>query len=205
MKRNLFLFAILLLLTAGIEVQGQKITLESGSLAQIKNEKSLNFEFAFDKMAIGELATEAEYTERKVKEHNDKEPGKGDQWLVEWNDNKTILFGPSLVTAFNKMVKKAGVTGNEGETGAKYTFLVTTTFIEIGFTGWSYANKPSEVNLTITVYEGANRDKEIAVLKLEGAKSTEGDYSYTSGRRIASAYKTAGYGLGKFLMKNAFK
>lgn len=205
MKKSNAILVIMLLSIMNFGLKAQKISVVKGDLGLLKNEKLLNVEFAYDKMAIGQLPTESEYTAKKVKEHNDKTPGKGDQWLVEWNDNKPIKFEPSFIEGFTKATKKFKVVMGKKESSARYTLLISTTFLEIGFTGWSYANKAAEINLLITIYEGNDREKEIAVINVEGAQSTKGDYSYTSGVRIASAYTTAGLSLGKFLVKQVYK
>ncbi len=201
MKKTYAIQVIILFLLMGFNLNAQKIEVIKGDLSFLKSVKLLNVEFNYDKMTVGQLPSEGEYTAKKVKETNDKEAGKGDQWLTEWNDNKTIKFEPAFITSFNKALKKYGVTLGKKETSAKYTLNVSTTFMEIGFTGWSYAKKNSELHLLLTFYEGNNHDKEIAVVKLVDVPGTAGDYSYTSGVRIASAYTQAGKSFGKYLVK----
>ncbi|MCX6245866.1 MAG: hypothetical protein NTU98_14315 [Bacteroidetes bacterium] len=204
MKKLFAIQVIILFVLMTFNLHAQKIEVVKGDLSILKSEKLLNAEFTYDQMAIGQLPNEAEYTAKKVKEHNDKEPGKGNQWLTEWNDNKPIKFEPAFITSFNKYTKKYGVVIGKKETSAKYTVKVSTIFLEIGFTGWSYANKPSEINLLFTFYEGNNPEKEIAVVRINGVKSTAGDYSYTSGVRIASAYTEAGKAFGKYMAKTVY-
>jgi hypothetical protein len=204
MKKTYAIHVVVLLVLMTLNLRAQKFQVVKGDLGFLKNEKLLNVEFSWDKMAVGTLPTEAEYTAKKVKEHNDKEPGKGDKWLIEWNDNKSIKFAPSFITNFNKNVKKYGVVMGENETTAKYTVNVSTTFLEIGFTGWSYAKKNAEINLVITFYEGTNHEKELATVKVDGVPGVTGDYSYTSGVRIGSAYIEAGKQFGKFLAKTVY-
>jgi hypothetical protein len=203
MKKTYAIQVIIIFILMTFNLNAQKVEVVKGDLRFLKNEKLLNVEFSYDKMTIGELPSE--YTAKKVKEHNDKEPGKGDQWLTEWNDNKTIKFEPAFISSFMKATKKYGVTIGKNEASAKYTVNVSTVFMEIGFTGWSVAKKDSEIHLVLTFYEGNNHDKEIATVNLTESKGNAGDYSYTSGVRIAAAYTEAGKSFGKFLDSKVYK
>lgn len=207
MKKGLLFFA-LLILSVTISLKGQEDTqvlLVSGELTPLKGEKSLNVVFSYDNMVVGILPSESAYIDKKVKEHNDAFPGKGDKWLAEWNSNKSTLWEPGFLIPFNKAIKKYGVVAEKNATAAKYTMLVSTTFLEIGFTGWSYAKKDAEVELDITVYEGSDRESAIAKLAVKNIYGKQGDYSFTSGIRISSAYEMAGKKLGKFIVQRVYK
>ena len=205
MKKNLSFIIIFLFLSFSGTLKAQSFNVISGDLSQLKNDNSLNVEFTFDHMAIGQMSSEADYIAKKVKEHNDKVPGKGDKWLTEWNDNKTNLFAPGFLTFFNKAIKKYKVVADRNLPQAKYTMVVNTTFLEIGFSGWSYANKAAEIRLELTFYEGNSLGKMIGKMTVQGLYGSTSDYSYTSGVRIASAYQVAGLAIGKYLAKKVYK
>ena len=66
----------------------QENALVSGNLDFLKQEKVFYIDFSYDQMAVGDFRTESDYINKKVAEQNNAEPGKGDKWLVKWNQKK---------------------------------------------------------------------------------------------------------------------
>ena len=201
--KSSFLFLFIIICIA-MNLKGQDIRLQSGDLQPLKQEKKINLIYSFDKMAIGELKSEAEYIARKIKEHNDQEPGKGDKWVIEWHDNKTLLFERSFELSLNTCLKKYDVVAEQNEQSAKYTIRINTIFLEPGWSGWAVAHKNSEILLEITIYKTQDKEKTIGKISLH-SYGKAGDYSSTSGIRISSAYESAGKILGKYLCKSVYK
>lgn len=54
--------------------------MESGSIDAVKSEKKVNIQYDYSSFGVGKFKTEAEYVDAKVKEYNEKEPGKGDKF-----------------------------------------------------------------------------------------------------------------------------
>jgi hypothetical protein len=182
----------------------QDIRLTSGNLGSLKSESQFNLIYSYENMAVGEFSKEADYKDKKINEYNTKTPGKGDKWGVDWEDNKKNMWEPAFEMMFNKTLKKFKVNATPNNSQSKYTIVVHTVFLEIGFTGWSYANKASEIHLEIAVYSNDNMDTPLATMTIR-AQGSASDYSSTSGVRISSAYSLAGKGLGKLFLKYAYK
>ena len=84
------------------------VQLTSGQLDSLKNAKIVNIEFKNDTTKVGKM-TENDYINLKVKELNEKESGKGDEWLVNWHKKRAL--GEKLMTeSLNKSLTKAKLT-----------------------------------------------------------------------------------------------
>jgi len=183
----------------------QKFFVNQGDVNLIKNTKTFNVEFNFDSIKIGELANETEYINQKIKEHNAEVAGKGEQWCIEWKDNKKTRFIPAFLENFDFAAKKAGISLALNDKNQAYTMLVKTTFIEIGFTGYSFAKSPAKINLEFIFYKSNDRQHPLTTIAVNEVKGTVGEWGYTSGLRIASGYAEAGTELAKFLVKAIYK
>ncbi len=201
--KSSFLF-LFIFICISMNLKGQEIRLRSGDLQPLKKEKKINLSYSFDKLVIGELKSEAEYIAKKIKEHNDAEPGKGDKWLSEWHDNKVLLFERSFELSLNKMLKKHGVLAEKNGQSAKYTMNINTIFIEPGWSGWAFAHKNSEIDLEVTIYATQDKEKTIGKISIHSLGAAD-DHSSTSGIRISSAYAAAGKILGKYFHKHVYK
>jgi len=91
MRAYRFLWVFIFIILLQSEVVAQLKSFKSPDIEEMKKEKIINLEFSFDSMAIVDpevrYKSEEEYIQRKVKEHNEEKPGKGDEWQVEWNQN----------------------------------------------------------------------------------------------------------------------
>ena len=77
-----------------------------GDLSFLKNESVINVIFSWDSIAVGIFKTEEEYIAKKVAEYNTAKSGEGDQWVEEWNSNKTKYFEPGFIQGLNEKYKK---------------------------------------------------------------------------------------------------
>lgn len=195
---KLGLFTLLVGITS--VVTAQKITILDGSLNSLKGQKIINVEYDWTNSKVGKFANEQEYIDKKTKEYNEKEAGKGTKWAESWKGDKTGRFEPEFEKLFNKYTGKTGLyLGNE-KTG-KYTAIVKTTFIEPGFNIY-VTKKPASVDLTIKIVETDNPDKVICTIVSKGNLGRSfGMNDYDTGLRISESYALAGKKLGAYIAK----
>jgi hypothetical protein len=172
-----------------------KDMLVSGTLDFLKADKNFNVEFFYDSMSVGEYKYEDQYIRNKVNELNSSKNGKGDKWLVEWNEYKTEKSEPNFIKYLNSQLNKVKITVKKGSANAKYTFAVQTLFLEQGWSSYvsTFVGRASLIYLRIIVYETADRSKEVAKF-LIAASGSGGD--------ISAVYAVAGYTLGKYIRKS---
>ncbi|MEI7661267.1 MAG: hypothetical protein WCK34_03675 [Bacteroidota bacterium] len=168
-----------------------------GDLKFLKSEKIINTEFVYDSMGVGKM-TENEYIMQKVTELNNSQSGKGDKWLVDWNDRKKFNYPVAFMESFNKKLMKSGLVAEKNASAAKYTMVVKTLYFEAGFylLGLDIA-EASKVILEILFFESNNRSLPIATIFLVPASG--------GGGAPAMAYGAAGKIAGKYLVQNVFQ
>lgn len=175
----------------------QEVDLTKGDLSVLKGETSINFEFTYEKMAVGDFNKEADYIKKRIEELNTIEPGTGDKWAVEWEEQKKNYFGDKFMLGFTKQNK---LTYSKE---AKYTLIFNTKALEPGYqVGISKRN--AGVDGTVTLVETAKRDKKLAVLFVERAPETKWrGAAFDAKSRIGDAYFMDGQKVGKFIEKNS--
>jgi hypothetical protein len=182
-------------LMAGSAGFAQKVKLIQGDVSALKNEKSINTEFAYDNMKVGKFDNEAEYVAKKKEEYNKKEAGKGDTWAVRWVDDREEKFEPQ----FNDLFEKTSAMTVSPK--AKYTLIYKTTFTEPGF-NIGVMRKNATIDGEAWIVETADKNKvlaKIAVTKAPGRMF--GGFDFDTGERITEAYAMAGRALAKFIVK----
>lgn len=195
MKKIAIASTLLLCMLAGFSTYAQKIKVLSGNLDAIKGIEKLNLQYDYSKMGVGKFATEKEYLDKKRKDYNEKEPGKGDEWVKSWEADRANRFQPQFEELFGK---HSGITAGDIP-DAKYTLIFKTKFTEPGFNIY-VTRKNAEIDGEALIVETANPEKVIArmtVLNCPGR--TFGGNDYDTGTRIQESYAVAGKGLGKFL------
>mgnify|MGYP001796090086 CR=1 FL=1 len=95
--------SILCLLIFGLTGFAQEVDLTKGDLSFLKGETTINIEFSFEKMAVGDFSKEADYIKKKIEEYNTKEAGTGDSWAVKWEDDKKNKFPPKFILGFTNL------------------------------------------------------------------------------------------------------
>lgn len=180
---------------------GSNVILKSGDLKVLKNEKVITTKYDYSNVKVGAFNSESEYVDKKVKEYNEKEKGKGDKWKAGWIGARKERFEPKFEEVFNKKAKKIGTTVSSGAAGTKYTLIVKTTFIEPGM-NIGIAKKPAFANFEFTFVETANPGKIVAELYLNNViGSSGGGFDFDAGSRIAESYAKGGKMLAGFIVK----
>lgn len=185
--------ALLALVFFTLTVNAQKIKTIEGDIGVLKSETTINIEFTYNNMSVGKFENEADYIDKKKKEYNAKEPGRGDTWEKSWIADRKMVFEPKFIDLFEKstdMVVKAT---------AKYTLIFHTTTTEPGYHIF-IDHKNAQIDAEVTIVETANRSKIIAVISVKNAPGrTFMSNDYATGDRIAECYAVSGKRLGKFI------
>ncbi|MEO5892556.1 MAG: hypothetical protein ABIQ31_20080 [Ferruginibacter sp.] len=185
------------LLFQSVASHAQKLKLTDGDLSVLKDETSINFEFAYDNMAVGKFDTEKEYIDKKTAEYNKKEAGRGDNWAKSWVNDRQSRFEPKFIELFTKASE-----WSQSKT-AKYTIIFKTKFTEPGY-NIGIVRKNAKIDADAVIVETANKSKVIATITVENALGrTFGGYDFDTGDRIGEAYADAGKALGKFIKKKS--
>lgn len=193
MKKLYVLALLCAFVTSG--VYAQKIKVLDGSLDALKGIDKLNLEYDYSKMGVGKFATEKEYLDRKKKDYNEKEAGRGDEWVRSWEADRANKFQPQFEELFGK---HSGITAGDIP-NAKYTLIFKTTYTEPGYNIY-VSRKNAEIDGEAIIVETANRSNVIARLSvLNNPGRTFGGNDYDTGTRIQESYAVAGKGLGKYL------
>jgi hypothetical protein len=193
-KKSMLLLAIA---AACITANGQSIKLQEGSLAPLKDEKSISVEFTYDNMGVGKFDKEQDYIDKKKDEYNKKEAGKGDSWAQAWVSDRKHQYEPSFIDLFEKHSEMTVALKP-----AKYTMIFHTTYTEPGYNIY-VTRKNASIDAEVTIVETANRSNVVAVISIRKAPGrTFGGNDYDTGVRINECYADAGKYLGKFFVKN---
>jgi hypothetical protein len=198
-----FLSCFIVLITSlsfwASESNAQEVDMSRGTLYMLKDEKTINIEFTYEKLAVGDFNKEADYIKKRKEELNAKEAGTGDSWAIKWEEDKTMMFEPKFILGFTNL---SGMTLGKD---AKYTLIFNTKAIEPGYSiGISKRN--AGIDGSVTIVESANRTKKLAVLSVErpGENKFRGA-AFDAGSRIADAFYLSGQKVGKFIKKNMKK
>mgnify|MGYP003577213661 CR=1 FL=1 len=194
MKRN-SLFIIAALMIAAVTANGQKLKLKDGDKNVLANESVINFEFSYDNVSVGKFKNEEEYISKKKEEYNKKEAGKGDKWAEDWKSDRSRAYEPQFIEQFEE---KSTLKNSKD---AKYTLILTTTFIEPGFNVGVWRQN-AYISATATIVETANRNNIVAVIEIEKSPGRDAmGVDFDTSWRISEAYAKAGKSLSKFLAK----
>ncbi len=174
----------------------QEVDLSKGDLSILKDQTTINIEFTYDKMTVGDDGKEADYIKRKRTEMNDKEKGSGEIWARKWDEDKAGMYQPKFILGFTNLSKMTV------SADAKYTLIFNTKALEPGYqVGISKRN--AGIDGTVTIVETANRDKKLIAMSVErpGENKWRGA-AFDAASRIADAYYLTGQKIGKFIKSN---
>lgn len=179
-----------------------KVILKSGDFNFLKNEKQLNVEYDYSTLKVGAFNSEQEYIDKRVKELNEKEAGKGDKWKEGWVNARKERFQPKFKELYNdKMGDEKKATIDENAKSAKYTLIVRTTFIEPGY-NIGISKKPSFVNFEFEYVETADHTKKLAEAYVNNVIGSQAmGFDYDTGSRVAESYAKGGKMLAIFIIK----
>jgi hypothetical protein len=196
MKTTKSCFLIFFIFFTTLTGFAQEVDLTKGDLSILKGEASINFEFTYDKMAVGDFNKESDYIKKRIEELNAKEPGTGDKWHTEWEEQKKNYFGDKFMLGFFKSYEM------KYDKSARYTLIFNTKALEPGYqVGISKRN--AGVDGTITVVETGKPEKKLAVLFVERKPETKWrGAAFDAKSRIGDAYYVDGLAVGKFFKKN---
>jgi hypothetical protein len=173
---------------------GQKGYVITGDLSVVKGQKTF---FVVMDPHIKKMGAKEEpdsiYISKRVKEFNDAKPGKGDQWLKEWNDSKKN-FKAAFIEGFNSKLVNKGINVGLNDTSAEYTFIVSTkTLME--FMGTMF------IILDMDVVKTQDHTKVASIRFPVNNNKYKSKLSKGANER---AYFTAGVLFGKYCSKNVF-
>lgn len=192
-----------LLFIAGFSLtsMAQKIRIESGDLSFLKGETELNIKYDFSDFQVGGFSSEGEYKEKKIKEYNDKEAGRGDTWEKSWERDKSERFPNKFEELLDKGLG-AKIHSAQNNSKAKYTLIVKTTFIEPGF-NIGVMRKSAAVSFEYIFVDAADETKVLARLKQAEVPGGQfGGYDFDSGTRVSESYAKGAKMLAAFILKN---
>ena len=184
---------------SGSALYAQKIKPKGGDVKNLKNLGEVNLVFFYDDMTVGKNLTEEEYIEKKVKEYNEDEPGKGDDWKENWLNNRDKKYEPKFVELFNKYKSKTGMSVKE-DIESDYTLEVHTYYTE---PGWNIgiSKKPAHINVRYVFKDNKTGEilAEFDQQKIPGSQAA--GYDFDMSDRLKESYAKAGKSLAKFLAK----
>ena len=191
--RSCLTIIVALLLSSNF-IHAQEVDIIKGSLAFLKDEKTINIEFTYEKMTV-DGNKEADFIKDKTAQYNTKEAGTGTTWAIKWQEDKGMRFAPKFILGYTNL------SGMTVDSTAKYTLIFNTKAMEPGYSvGVSKRN--AGIDGTVTIVETANRSKILAKLSVErpGENMFRGA-AFDAGSRIADAYYLSGQKVGKFVKK----
>ena len=191
-----FLLMLAVLLSGLTAVHAQDVDITKGDLAFLKDEKTINIEFTYEKMSVGDFGKEADYIKKKKEEMNAKEAGTGDSWAAKWEEDKSTKYEPKFILGYT------GISGMTVSKDAKYTMIFNTKALEPGYSiGVSKRN--AGIDGSIIIVETANRTRILAKLSVERPEENKWrGAAFDAGSRIADAYYLSGQKVAKFIKKN---
>lgn len=179
-------------------VSAQKVQTKKGNLNFLKKVKEINVVYDYSDMGVGKFKNEEDYVNKKVKEYNDKEPGKGDQWKEAWEGARTTRYQPKFEELINKELSKANIKVYPDQ-GSDITLTVVTTFTEPGINVGVY-KRPAACNFKY-VFTDSNGKVLCELIQTGVPGSQFAGYDFDAGSRIAESYAKGGKSLGKTMYK----
>lgn len=205
-KTLALIFAVLLGSGAMAQMYGSAIrtSMISGDFKALKNEKSVDVDFVYENMLVGNGMTNEQYITKRTKELNDKEAGRGDKWAVSWITDREKKYHPKFLELYNSRMdgkQKAGLDKDD----AKYRLIVRTVSTEPGY-NIGISKMPANIGASITLVETANPTEilgEMVVNNCPGGNAM--GFDYDTGGRIAEAYAKLGKEVATYLQKKQWK
>lgn len=199
---KLLLLFTLIVLMPNIS-SAQKVKITDGKIPSFSAERTVQVEFDYSDMTVGKK-DEAEYVAEKVKEKNEDEAGKGDEWHKRWVADREERFEGKFIELFNKQVKDKGLKMSTSADNAKYKMHVRTTHTEPGF-NVGVVKKPAHIHLEIDIIEIASGEN-VTTISIKKIKGTDGmGFDFDVAKRLQEGYAKGGKTLGKHFSKKVLK
>jgi len=172
---------------------------KKGDYSFLKNEKNITVVFDYSDMKVGKDLSEEEYVDKKVKDYNKKEAGKGDEWKEGWIGARESRYQPKFMELINKSLSKTSLKASEGG-NTKYTLIVKTVYTEPGF-NVGVMKQPAYANYEMIFIETESKKvvKKYVLTKVPGSQAM--GYDFDAGSRIAECYAKAGKMMGAYIAK----
>ena len=155
MKKNL---TIVLILFCSTFIFAQKAKIIEGSFKNLKGIAEFNLEFDYTDIEIPKYDSEEEFLKDKVTKYNNDISGSGDEFKLDWFDDREEQYEPKFIESFNKRFDQGEVKVDRNLEEAEYTLNVHTTFMYAGY-NVGVVRKNSKVDAVISVYKNDNPDK----------------------------------------------
>jgi hypothetical protein len=171
----------------------------TGKFSAIKEAGQINLVFQYDQMQVGSVGKEETYINKRMSEYEAKNPGKGDDWLVEWKEikrNAEEVFAKALN---KKLSKKYGTMVGQDYPDAEYTFVVNFITLEIGWSG-GFVSGSGMAFFYFKLCKTADLDNAIGKMVTYGMADME-----SVKMRMAGIYQNAANRITKILEKNVQK
>jgi hypothetical protein len=145
-----------LILFSAFTTHAQKMKLLSGGVKPLKGETSFNIKFQYDSMIVGTETKERDYLTEKKYLWDQKQQGRGSDFVEMWFEDRARLYEPAFVASFEKFSERKLY-----DEKAKYTLILKTTRTE---GGWNVGvmNHPGEIDGELWVVETADPTNVIA-------------------------------------------
>ena len=202
MKKQLFLFLVLFCSTIMV---AQKMKVAEGNFDFIPGQKEFNVEFVYDNMKVfKDNWTNEEYMTKRSAELEEKSKGKGKTWEKKWMASRELIYAPKFLELMNRyLVKKQGISFQEGLTDAKYTLIVETVWV---YPGWNAGvmRQPAKLTTLLKFVETANRDNVLLEITSENAPGNRYGGTFSNEDRLGEGYAKTGKTLAGLILKKAF-
>ncbi|HSW59740.1 MAG TPA: hypothetical protein VLJ60_03020 [bacterium] len=163
--------------------------------------KKIAVQYDYSTARVGKFATEGEYVDSKVEEHNKKEAGKGDEWKAKWESQKTATFATKFESLVNEYTKDKSIEVGSGLADAELTMVVRATYIE---PGWNIgiSRQDASISLKIEIYKTGDMNTSLVEYEINNVPGRGAmGFDFDAGYRLGEAFGLAGKELGKFLVK----
>jgi hypothetical protein len=205
MLRSLALSAFLMLVAPGFAQFGaspMRTVLKKGDFSALAGESAVMLVYSYENMVVGKF-TEEKYVEKKRKEQNEKEAGKGDSWAEKWVAARANVYEPRFEELLNERLAKGKVALMAGreKSDARYMIKVHTTDTEPGY-NVGISRMPGYITATITLHETSAPDAALAEVEIQRAPAQDAmGFDFDASGRIGEGYAKLGKEFGAWLTK----
>lgn len=199
MKKTM-VFAVMLALISGNNLNAQRIRVETGDFDFLTGQEQLLVKYDYSNLSVGKYDIEEEYIADKVEEYNKDEEGKGDEWKEAWLSDRTNRFEPKFEELFNLTIAAKNLECSSLAESALFEVVVHTTFIEPGF-NVGIARKNASINVEM-IFRDISSGNEMAVLTITNCPGRGAmGFDFDTGYRIEEAYAMLGKSVARYLLK----
>ncbi|MGZ3884288.1 MAG: hypothetical protein ACXVPQ_06240 [Bacteroidia bacterium] len=164
--------------------------LQSGDVKTLDKVTKVNITYEYKDMGVGAFRSEEDYINKKYKDLEEKEKGKGDEFKANWEKGKTEKYPEHFEELFNKYGEKdLSMTGSRNNTSADCNLIVKTTFIEPGY-NVGFSKKPAFIDVEFVFTDKSGKELvRFFVKNAVGSNMSGFDYDVSS--RVKESYGKA--------------